>query len=287
MATANPDRQVKWFFVILFTGILLGSSWNPLSAQDKPKRVYMYLDYFQTDEDQYLLSELKWRDGKNFKQLAGMEIDFYLETDTSNLTLGSGKTDGDGMVRLDLTELNTIQDTSGFTHYIAQFAGTESFRKTKKSISIKEIDLTLNSEIIDSVKTVTVSGDEKIGDMKVAIEEADIQILVKRLYNDLPLVENSMEDGAFEYEFPNDIPGDALGNLSVIAKITDHDDYGTVETREIVQWGVPVSYAIEKKPRALWSRAPVWIIGAVWIAFIVVWYHYWLAVSKLFRMKKL
>ena len=103
----------------------------------------------------------------------------------------------------------------------------------------------------------------------------------------MPLIEGSLEDGEFLFEFPNDVPGDAYGDLSVIARITEHDDYGTVETRQKVRWGEPVSFVLEAKPRALWSRAPLWIIGSVCLAFILVWYHYLLAVVKLFRIRKL
>jgi hypothetical protein len=247
----------------------------------------MYLNYFQTDQDQYLVSELKFRDGKNFVQLADTEIEFYAVTDTSEIKLGAGRTTENGKVRLDIKGLSFEKDDEGFRHFESRFAGNEGFKKANKSLSIKEIDLTLESETIDSVNTITVNGIERVAGETVPIDGADLKILVKRLYSDLPLVEGSLEEGEFVYEFPKNVPGDAFGDLWVIARITDNDDYGTIETRQKIRWGNPVSYVLEKKPRALWSRAPLWLIGGVWIAFLLVWYHYFLAVSKLFRIKKL
>jgi len=260
---------------------------NDTLAQDGPQRVYMYLDYFQNDQEQYLVSELKYREEGQFYQLANIEVDFFAETDTSKLALGSVKTNEHGLARLDLTGKNIVRDSTGSVDFRAAFIGNDSYKKARKSISIKEIVLSLESETVDSVFTLTVNGHEKVGGEMVPIEDAEFQILTKRLYSDLPVAEAAFEDGEFEFEFPSDIPGDAFGDLWVIGRLTEHDDYGTVETRKKVRWGVPVSYELESKPRALWSRAPLWIIFSVCAAFLLVWYHYWLAVSKLFRIRKL
>jgi hypothetical protein len=96
-----------------------------------------------------------------------------------------------------------------------------------------------------------------------------------------------MEAGAFLLEFPTDLPGDDTGNLSIIARIIEHDDYGTVESRTQLQWGIPVSFEQSERPRALWSRAPLWIIISVTLAFSAAWYHYFLSISKLFKIWKL
>lgn len=269
--------------VILF----LVLSFIPVFGQDEPLRVFMYLNYYQTDDDQYLETELKYRQEGNFIQLEGVKVDFYLEKDSSDIKLGSGVTELNGKTRLHLKDYTIQKDSSGFAHYYSQFNGSDAYKKAQKSLSIKEIDFSLESEIVDSIPTLTVKGYEKSGTDKSPIEDADLQIFVKRLYSDLPIHSGSIEDGLFSYEFPKDIPGDASGDLWIIARITDHDDYGTVETREKIRWGQPVSFVLQQKPRALWSRAPLWILIGFWVAFILVWYHYFFAISKLFGIKKL
>ena len=57
---------------------------------------------------------------------------------------------------------------------------------------------------------------------------------------DLPLGKKSIENGECNIEFPNDLPGDSAGNLLIIAKIVDHDDFANVEQRASIGWGVPV-----------------------------------------------
>ncbi len=270
---------------IIMACVVTSASW--LQAQDGPQRVYMYLNYFQNDQEQYLVSELKYRTEGQFYQLPGVEVDFSSEADTSEVDLGTIKTGEDGKARINLKGLEIPKNAEGFSDFIASFSGNDAYKKARKSISIKEIVLTLNAETVDSVNVLSVTGEEKVGGEMNSIEDIDFRILVKRLYSDLPVAEAAFEDGEFEFEFPGDIPGDAFGDLWVIARILDNDDYGTVETREKVRWGVPVSYALEERPRALWSRAPYWIMFLVGGAFLLVWYHYFMAISKLFKIRKL
>ena len=287
MARNNPNIKFVWLLSFLHICFIVVSSFNLVLAQQKAERVYMYLDYFQSNETKYLVAECKWRDGSDFKQLGGIEVDFSVETDSADITLASIVTGEDGKARLDLNDIEIGSDSNGVTHYRTEFNGTEEYRKASKSLSVKEIELRFETKIVDSLKMITVIGEEKVKDGRLPIEESDLQILVKRLYSDLPVIEGTMEEGEFEVEFPDNIPGDTNGDLWIIARITDHDDYGNVETRQKITWGKPVSYAIGKRPRALWSRAPIWMIGVVWVAFLLIWYHYFLAVGKLFKIKKL
>lgn len=272
--------------------IILGSifSYFTLSlsfGQDDPVRVFMYLNYYQTIDSQYLEVEVKYREEGVFKQLAGVPIDFYINSDTSKNTIGTETTGEDGKVRLDLDEKNILRDEEGFVNFESIFPGNEGFAEASKDLSVKRALLAIEGEIVDSVKALTISGEEIVGSENLNISDADITIFVQRTFSDLPIGEGSFEDGLVEAEFPDDLPGDANGDLWIIARIIEHDEYGTVEVRKQLNWGIPVSHATGEKPRALWSRAPLWIIIAVTMAFTAAWYHYFLSVSKLFKIRKL
>ena len=233
-----------------------------------------------------LVAETKYREDRVFYQLADVPVAFYGLTDSSEVELGTINTGEDGKATLVLSAGQFLADTSGVARFEARFEGNEQYRKADRDLEVKAVNLKLETEIIDSVPTVTVMAEERKGDRLSPVEDADIRILVKRLYSDLPIREGSLDEGSFSTEFPTDLPGNAFGDLEIIARIVEHDDYGTVETRSEVRWGIPVSYALEERPRALWSRAPLWVIISVTVAFIAAWYHYALSLSKLLKVRK-
>ncbi len=269
-------------------GLILSYLTLPLSfSQDDPVRVFMYLNYYQTIDTQYLEVEVKYREEGVFTQLAEVPIEFYIISDTSKNKIGSITTGEDGKVRLYLDEKNIVRNEEGFANFESIFPGNEGFAEASKDLSVKRALLTIEEEIVDSIKLLTLSGEEIVGSENLNIPEADITFFVQRTYSDLSIGEGSFEDGLVTMEFPDDLPGDANGDLWVIARIVEHDEYGTVEARKKLNWGIPVSYATGVKPRALWSRAPLWIIIAVTLAFTAAWYHYFLSVFKLFKIRKL
>jgi hypothetical protein len=273
---------------LLGTFLLIIVSSTISSSQDEPQRVFMYLDYFQSENNQYLVAEVKYRVDGEFIQLSDVGIDFYNNTDTNQIKLGTVTTGKNGKARFDLNEEALVRDADGFASLEAIFAGNEGFRKANKDVMTKRVKLSLDGEIEDSVRTLTVIGQEMIDGSELDITDADIHVYVKRTYSDLPITEGTLEDGAFTTEFPNDIPGDDTGNLWIIARIIENDDYGTVETRKELAWGVPITYVQDTKTRELWTRdAPLWIIISVTLAFTAAWFHYLLSISKLFKLRKL
>ena len=123
---------------------------------------------------------------------------------------------------------------------------------------------------------------------KIPVEELTINVGVQRLYSVLGLDEiDTDEDGVAELEIPDNIPGDAEGNITFVASIEDHDEFGTVTKKASASWGVPVSYEVEPLPRQLFTdEAPLWMIASVFVILLGAWYHFFLSISKLIKLKK-
>ena len=77
-----------------------------------------------------------------------------------------------------------------------------------------------------------------------------------------------------------------FGNIEIIARISEHDEYGTLEISEKIKWGTLVPIEIQKNKRALWGRPPIWIIVAVTTAFAAAWIHYLMAIYSLLKVRK-
>jgi len=117
-----------------------------------------------------------------------------------------------------------------------------------------------------------------------------VHIYVPRLFSLLKIGEISLEeDGTGTLEFPKEIVGDTLGNLVVIAKIEEHDQFGFIEGRNTINWGVHKQYYTAEVPsRELWTPiAPLWMIITLLVMLAGVWAHYVYAVYELVMIKRL
>ena len=249
-------------------------------------RVFMYLDYFQNADNDYLVCEVKYRDeNRQFLPIQSIEIELYQMLEDEEVLLTSVITGPDGKAKFDLEETDVNRDSLGRAVFESRFAGNTSYRSADKDVSTKRAKLEISLNVVDSVKQVTIEGFE-INQRNTVIPEADIQLFVKRTYSDLSIAEGSLEDGIWEVDFPNDIPGDPFGNLSIIARVSEHDEYGTIEVKESVQWGTLAPIDIQWDIRALWGRPPIWILVAVFTALGAAWVHYFLAIYNLRKIRR-
>ena len=76
-------------------------------------------------------------------------------------------------------------------------------------------------------------------------------------------------------EFPDDLPGDSIGMVTIVAMFQDHGEYGNVEMRQTIQWGIPSDHSLPESHRALWTQfAPSWMVITLSILLAGVWSHY-------------
>ena len=272
--------------IVLFQILLCAVLPNAI-AKDKPTRVYMYLNYFNDDGNNYLEAELKYKQDKEFYQLEDVEVTFLSIADEDH-EIAKITTGVDGKAICKITDDTPIfRDEDGIMKFKAVYQGNDKYKKARKTLEAVMVEMALQSTIVDSVKTVIIEGLQIISDsLKKPLTAVPVIYNVKRLFGDMIIGENNMKDGKSQLDFPTNIPGDQDGNLSISAKIVDHELYGNVRVGDMVQWGIPVSHKVEKLPRALWSNAPVWMIIAMIVIVAGAWYHYFLALHKLFKMKK-
>ena len=122
----------------------------------------------------------------------------------------------------------------------------------------------------DSVKQVYAVLSEA-GRDGAGVPIADIQVhfYVQRNFGLLPLEgDNTItdENGKAFVDFPDDLPAESTGNVTVIAKIEDEEAYGNAEIRKTVGWGIPPSAKQSSNARAMWASG----INAPWPLLIAV-----------------
>ena len=124
-----------------------------------------------------------------------------------------------------------------------------------------------------------------------AVAEVEVMLYVKRLFSLLPVGEATAtdEEGVASIEFPNNIPNDLDGKLTVIAKIEDDENFGTAETQGQSNWGVPRQDIQEMGRSFAGSRAnaPIYFIVASNLIIFGIWGTLIYVILQVFKIKKL
>ena len=95
------------------------------------------------------------------------------------------------------------------------------------------------------------------------------------------------EAGEALIQIPNNLPGDAHGNITLLAKLDENEVYGNLEAAVTQPWGTPVSDELKALPRSLFSTLPpLWMPITFLILMTAVWGHYIVIIFELFRLRK-
>lgn len=257
----------------------------------KKERVRMKLYYAkQPDGYKRITIGLTAGSGRNMHGVAYGEVMLTAVLNDSTIELTTLTTDSTGNTILYVEpEYRFPVNEEGVAFIEAVYDGNDQYRAASSELEIADIDLTFSFDIEDSVKYLSVQAMKIDGEgHQMPVEELEIIIGVRRLYSTFTIDDaETDEDGVAVMEFPDDIPGDSIGMLTIVAKIDESDDFGTVEKEGKAAWGVPVSYEIIAPPRQLWTdEAPIWMIFAVFVVLLGAWYHFFLSVIKLRKIRK-
>ena len=152
---------------------------------------------------------------------------------------------------------------------------------------------------IEQSKTILVRAYELGNDDEMyPAHQGDIKYYIPRLFGDQLIGESSLDEGNSSIKFPDDIAGDSIGNISVIARIEDDDNYGNVErTLTQFRWGnkKPIqehksvlTIQITIPTRGLWhTNAPLWMVITLIILLTGVWGHYLYVIFQLIKLARL
>ncbi len=248
------------------------------------------MSYLKNTDDVIVLSaSLVYYENRQPVPLPGQEISFTAGVDPV-IQFGSGVTDEDGNTRISLDDFPTsVEDSDGMVTFLASFSGNDTLAESQWEVIIKDVNLSISLELIDSVQTITARASIMQDGEVVPAADEDIYFFVSRMFSDLPVGEEFLdENGEISIEFPDDIPGDFEGYLEVVVRFDDNWMFGNVEKRERIQWGIATHHEIPASYRALWSQiAPMWMIITLSIMLAGVWGHYLFVIIQLVRIHRM
>ncbi len=264
---------------ILISSLFFGNSaFYPVIAKGKAP-VRIYLEHFRNNEIRQLSVRVLTRKDKRYRPAAGIEVLLYdTEVSPANL-LGTIVTADKGIATYTLTPTQfELATNRKIVKYIAVVEETDSLQAKKAEVVVKDVKLDVRFEVVDSAKMIFANVSE-IDSAGVAIPQEDVEIkfLVERPLSSLPIGDEYIttdEEGNASIEFPDDLPGDKDGNLKILVRIVENEDYGTVEVSNIKQWGIPTYIDESKEKRTLWAsgaNAPISLLIFINSLIIGVW----------------
>ena len=229
------------------------------------------------------------KDRKDRIPITDALIQFYATHQDSLILIGEMKTNMKGIAKFTIPASQAIYaNEDGYQILTAKFAGSDALKKQKKEVEVKDLFLTLDLSVIDSLNMVSILAYEKdsIGE-KVNVDDLDIVFSVGGMLSRMPIEEGSTEDGRYEFEMPDDIPGDLNGDFAFYAFVDDHDDYGTVLQMSESDWGVFDDIQVPEKNKLWTEAAPIWMYIVLTILLVGAWANYVYAIVKLYKIKKI
>ena len=281
---------------IFFLALLCLSSLF-ISAQNKKDSVkeitpVITFSYLNSNDTIILTANIFDRKEQGVFAIKNAVIVFSASGDNETRDLGQARADEEGNAVLKFAIAKGLpRDKDGKTTYSAKFSGKGKFQPVTETLSAKLAKITVNFTKEDSSRFILVRAtqvDPKGAEMPVLKEK--IILYVPRLFNLLKIGETDLDEtGAGKVEYPGKLVGDSLGNIIVIARIEENDNYGNVQGQSSISWGIPKQYYLAEKPtRELWTPvAPIWMIVTLIIMLTGVWAHYIYAVVQLIKIKQL
>jgi len=281
--------------ILLILGLMFSNSTKVLGQEFELSNYKMrYTFSTSKDAENRRFLEVKFlaankKDRKDRIPVADAMIKFYNSANDTLLLIGEVKTDKTGIATFEVPSMiNLLIDEDGYYNFIAKFDATDSLKRQKKSLQVKDLILNLNLSEEDSLKMVSVEAYtlDSLG-AKLPVEELDLVFSVGGMLSRMPIEEASLENGAYEFEITKDIQGDINGDFALYVFVDDHDDYGTILQMTESNWGV-FDDIREPEKNKLWTEAaPIWMYIVLSILLIGVWANYVYAIIKLWKIKKI
>jgi hypothetical protein len=270
---------------------------NIATAQEKiaPKLRLSYIKHMSGT------SEIKARayskKGKEFEPCMGVTIGFYKDADEEQLYK---KQDVDHMgettVLLSEQDASAFRDSTGQYHFYAKIEKNTKYKSAEADLAVMSatIDAEFKQEN-DSTKVLKATLMVYDAASKKMIPGASMPLNcgVNGALCLLPVgkeLNNTNDQGQIELSFPNDIPGDKDGNLTIVVKLEEDDNYGTVMFEKTVKWGVPLLHP--DNPLASRSligsrnNAPWFMVVVISSILIAIWGYLCYIVFGLYKISK-
>ena len=245
---------------------------------------------------QYLLIETKTKIDGRWKPLKGQVLQLYLDSNKAENLITKVQTDSDGKAKAVIPPtLKPVWDAASSHKFIAVTEGTSKEEETTTEAEISKAKILIDTSNTEGTRTVDVSFLKLEGDNWAPAKDVDVKIGVKRLGGELKIGDeetyttDSLGKASGEFKLDS-LPGDANGNLILVARVEDNDQFGSLSIEKTVPWGRYFKPAPSFGERALWAargKAPIWLMLMAYSIIAAVWGVIFYLIVQIIRISKL
>lgn len=227
-------------------------------------------------------------DNKN-TSVSGIDISIYNELEDEQIDLGKTTTNHNGKGKFFLKDFNAIKaDTAGVYTIGFSFVGNELYSRASNSVSFKDVNLSAEMIVIDSINYMKA----QLTDLaENPIVDLPLKIQVQRLINPYLIGEEfnmTDESGTILVPIEEQLPG-VDGKLIFEVVLHENDDYGTVKAIVESFTGIPIIDESTFNQRTMWStrdKTPIFLLIFPNLLIIGTWGLIFYLIINLFRISK-
>lgn len=251
-------------------------------AQDSSKKeLLLSVAYnMQANKVPQLLVNTKTKVEKRFMPAKGIKVNVFLDADSATNLLGSVITNENGQALLAIPgSFKSAWEASASHSFIGKSEANTDFDETKSEITIKKGRILIDTVAGADARSVEVTVLALNGNEWQPVKDAEVKIGVKRLGGILPISDEESyttdSTGKLAAEFKRDsLPGDLKGKITLVARIEENEELGSLAAETILPWGVAIKQIDHFNERSLWAtrdKAPIWLLFMASSIVIGVW----------------
>ena len=291
----------KQFFIFLSVTLLTILLTNPVAAQKDSviSKEMVKLRYFNDNNAvQYLILENLLKTGSETKPQMNKTFHLFLDSNTIENLIAKVFTNTNGKAKAFIPpSLKNLWESSPKHTFIAVAQVKGNDEGAVYATEITKAKITIDTLSDGGTRTVSVSVSTFNGTEWVPAPDVEMKVGVSRSSGGILSAgdkETYTTDstGTVAIEFARDsLPGDEKGNMLLVAKVEDNDQYGNLLVAKVVPWGVVL------KPdngffnqRTLWTtrfRTPFWLLFLAYSIVIGVWVTIFYLIGQILKIKKL
>jgi len=231
-------------------------------------------------------------DGR-FKFVGGIPLTLFLDKDSAGTAIGKVVTNDKGVASILIPPAVKKEWNTSVKHtFLAKFGGSKKYDTTSATQTVARAKILIDTA---SGRSIVATVMEMKDTTWTPVKGVDVIVGIRREGGDLLVNEtptfSTDSTGKISAEFKRDsIPGDARGNITLVAKIVDNDNYGNLSIEKRVQWGRKFTMVSNFNERTLFatrSKAPIWLLLMASSIIIAVWVTLVMLVLNILKIRKL
>lgn len=278
----------------LLSIIFFLSSYDALSQEAQKGDLNVSISYFiNNNKIPYLLAKVKTKVDGKFKPVNAIPLNLFLDKDSAGTLIAKVVTNEKGEATAIIPASLKNQWSSSIKHtFLASFDGNKNYESAKADLTVSKAKILIDTT---SDRKITATVFEMKDTSWTPVKGVELKIAVRRLDADLSVNETASfttdSTGQATADFKRDsIPGDEKGNIILVAKIEDNDQYGNLLVEQTVPWGskfIPVNNFDRRTLFATRDKTPIWLLFMAYSIVITVWGILISLVISIFKIKKI